>query len=345
MRSIARLGFLLLLPAVAGAPVWTTHGPGPSPVRILSLAVDSSANRTIYAGTGSIVGPSQTSIFKSENSGTTWFRLFVASDFPGITALVVDPSDSQIVYAGTGFCHFRIGCHGGLLRSGDGGSTWISASTAGGYVTALALDPNPPNTLYAATVQSFPQGPGVSLPTFAGLQSSDGGQTWTNIASLPAVWTNQFLFDDAQPGLIFIASSDGVSKSMDGGLTWMPSKNGLQNLGVLAICRGKDSALYAATSGGVYKSSDQGDFWFRTTLAVPASAIVGSREGLFAASPGNGVYASIDDGATWTPTNQGLTDLSISALAIEPGGILHAGTASGVFDLSNRNLTRVLGNR
>jgi photosystem II stability/assembly factor-like uncharacterized protein len=268
-----------------------------------------------------------------------------SSELEGITALAVDPSDPQVVYAGTGFCHFRLGCHGRLLRSGDEGSSWVQVS-APGYVTAVAVDPNPPHALYTNAAQSFPMGPTVSLETNTGLQSFDGGRSWTNIPGrFPPVRIAEFLFDAGKPGTILVGSPEGISRSVDGGQTWNAISNGLRNLAVRAVCLGNDSAFYAATSDGVYKSSDQGAFWSATGFASPAVAVVSNRHGLFVASPGTGVFESRDAGATWTATNEGLTDLSVRTLALEPQGTLHAGTDSGVFDLSLRNLPRVVGER
>jgi photosystem II stability/assembly factor-like uncharacterized protein len=81
--------------------------------------------------------------------------------------------------------------------------------------------------------------------------------------------------------------------------------------------------LYAGTDGaGVFRSDDGGSTWHSTELnggTIIALAIDSSRSGtLYAATPG-GLFKTADGGDSWRPINEGLLDLSVEALAIDPG--------------------------
>src|SRR5690606_38054095 len=86
---------------------------------------------------------------------------------PGLLSLTFAPSNPDIAYLG--------GAGTGLLRSTDGGRTWALAGLSGRSIWSLAVDPQDPQRLYAATDQA-----GTVRA------STDGGRTWSNL-SLPGV--------------------------------------------------------------------------------------------------------------------------------------------------------------
>jgi len=54
---------------------------------------------------------------------------------------------------------------------------------------------------------------------------------------------------------------------------------------------------------------------------------------LFAAGVSGGIWRSVDDGASWRPIGEGLTNLNVNALAIDPQtpDVMYAGTGEGYF--------------
>jgi hypothetical protein len=76
-----------------------------------------------------------------------------------IRALAIDPSDSQVIYAGT---------EGGWVsKSTNGGVSWTTASLGvGSQVTAVATDPSAPSTVYAATVPTISCRLSLAEPTW-----------------------------------------------------------------------------------------------------------------------------------------------------------------------------------
>ncbi len=115
---------------------------------VRSFGFDAKTPSTLYAGT-------YLSLYRSTDSGATWTMPTNVTggfgQFGTVNAIVVDPSNSRNVYAGT-----ANGDTYGFFRSTDGGTSWAN-SNAGlnlgpyGSVTGLAVDPSTSSTLFATT--------------------------------------------------------------------------------------------------------------------------------------------------------------------------------------------------
>ncbi len=147
---------------------WTLAVSAGKDVQLASaFAVAPSDSRTIYLS-------EMDDVSVSHDGGQTWTA---ASPVPSrVASLSVDPNDSSVVYAGTESL--------GLYKSVDGGNTWKAMSNGLGLdpgvrltVTAIAIDPDNSNRVYAAKgfwigtshAELFPQGVALSL---------DGGKSW-----------------------------------------------------------------------------------------------------------------------------------------------------------------------
>lgn len=99
------------------------------------------------------------------------------------------------------------------------------------------------------------------------------------------------------------------------------------------------AAIYAATTNGVFKSTDSGATWNLanaglTGISVFSLAIDPSNdETVYAGTFGNGVFKSTDGGQSWNAASSGLDDAIILSLAIDPGAphTIYAGTATSSF--------------
>jgi hypothetical protein len=136
-----------------------------------------------------------------------------------VQALVVDPLNPATLYAAAP--------GGGLFKSVNGGASWFPASNGipSQGVTALAIDPTTSTTLYAAAV-GFATFAGGSFPGGALFKSTGGAVTWTQLPVDP-------------------------TSLAPGGTDSAPPK-------AIAIDPQMSSTLYAASSGGVFKSTDGG---------------------------------------------------------------------------------------
>jgi uncharacterized protein (TIGR03437 family) len=257
------------------------------------------SNQTIY------VGAAQGGVWRSRDNGAIWTPL--TDDQPSLAmgAIAIDPTNPNIIYAGTGESHLSGDSYygAGLLKSADGGATWtriagpISTSEPRqpAFLNAafhtLVIDPTSPSTLYAATTFGLVSS-ATGATTFPPLgdrgiwKSTDGGMTWRNLnpPNLPVL--NQsgtdVLLDPRDSRRVFAAIWElGIYRSTAGGEpgAWEKLAGGLPGAGFdrIKLAAGpplapsNNATLYAAFAGadgnllGIYKSTDQGTTWTKVT--------------------------------------------------------------------------------
>ena len=146
--------------SIDGGASWThasnglarIDGAGSSHYNILALAMDPDDSNVLYAG-----GYRELSdggggrMFKSIDGGANWSDISVGIAGVDVRAIVVDPADSNTVYAGAG--GGSLADPSGVYRSTDGGLTWNSFSIGlpADAATALSLDPHNPARMFAGT--------------------------------------------------------------------------------------------------------------------------------------------------------------------------------------------------
>jgi photosystem II stability/assembly factor-like uncharacterized protein len=151
-----------------GGRSWRHLGP-PGVIYVQTLAVEPANPDVVYAG---VIGKTH-GLYKSADGGATWQRLDALDR--DVEAISLDPDDPSTVYVTSN------GSGGGVFASTDGGTTWQRETTGFGWrevgrwkrptmaMTALAIDPARPTTLYAATDQR-----GV-------FRSTDAGKSWHSL--------------------------------------------------------------------------------------------------------------------------------------------------------------------
>ncbi len=250
-----------------------------------------------------------------------------------VTALVMDPNNPAILYAGI---------HGGdIFKSTNGGESWrIVRTSPNPYsaVQALAIDPTNSSTLYCSR-----GGAGGEIS-----KSTDRGETWQILNNLIM---SALVVDPSNPNIVY-GAGHGVFKSTDGGLGWtdIGAQQGITSdtsLLVLALDPLNPNIVYAAgatpTHDVVFKSSNGGQSWTTSFLnddhaVVRSLAIDPTNPNIIYAATRSGVYKSTDGASTWTTFNSGLTYLAVNAIAIDPHNpaTLYAGVFGvGVFKSIN----------
>ncbi len=302
--------------ASAQGGAWATNGPEGAIVN--AIAVDPLTPRTVYAGTEGA------GVFKSIDAGGTWTP--ANNGLPGllIYAVAVDPQASTTLYATVS--------RSGVFKSVDGGDTWTDASAGippsiRSSVFCLAIDPQTPTTLYAGTNDG-----GV-------FKTIDGAGTWSHSPGVSPLTVASLAIDPQVPDTIYAGTDLNLWKSMDGGDTWIRTGFDRASVFSLAIDPITSSTIYARIRSfspqpglnGVYKSTDGGATW---TFIVPNGRALAidpeTPNTIYASAFDSGVFRSTDGGASWTELNDGLTNLSVASLAIDPAaGTLYAGTEGG----------------
>ena len=236
-------------------------------------------------GTGTHAFPHPYRVMKSTDGGANWADSSTGlppdmiSDLDctfdsveGVTPIVMDPSNSNILYIGTFAGASDAACNevttqvaSGVYKSINGGATWTLASTglptyAGSPAVldtlSLAIDAANPNTLWVSTVSNNFNIPGEIYKT------TNGGANWSvSNAGVNGPDVRALLADPSNPGTIYAASGGfgpaypgGVYKSTDGGANWMSISVGLPSFSATALTLDPvdPTVLYAGTSGGVY---------------------------------------------------------------------------------------------
>ncbi|HYG63955.1 MAG TPA: hypothetical protein VEL74_15375, partial [Thermoanaerobaculia bacterium] len=294
-----------------GGATWT---PTTLSQRAGALAVDPVAPGTVYAG-------AEQGLYKSLDGGATWALLSggaTGSAPRGALTLTIDPSRPATVYAGD---------YGGIWKSLDGGTTWAPAH--GGIepdnkteVVALAIDPSATSTLYASVrrMRDHYWGTGEIW------KSTNGGSAWVQVHSTSEL--NQFIHELALPPaspnrVLAGVETLAVLASGDGGQTWAPANRGLTSHVVwdLESSPFPDDTLLAATSLGLFRSTDRGAHWERVlTTRTPYLAAFHPRQaGVVYAGAIDGLYRSTDFGRNWTLlTATGAPLFTVGSFVIDP---------------------------
>jgi hypothetical protein len=282
----------------------------------LGITVDSGGNAYVAGYSYSLDYPTANELqganagaFRSTDGAAQWSRINkgLESSFNFI-AVAVDPSDSQIVYAGSG--------RKGVYRSTNGGDDWSVSSTGMTDLEAIALAvaASSPSTVYAATK--------------AGVEKSvDGGTTWSLAATGLPGYIQTVVADPTDADVVYANTIvGGVFKSTNGGDSWVPAQDGITDtVYQLAIDPANPQTLYAAGAGQVFKSTDGGASWFGYGAGIPPGVSIyalavdpSDASTVYAGTSGSGVFKSVDGGQTWASVTRGLPMGVITSLAIDP---------------------------
>ncbi len=238
--------------ATAAGGIWktTNHGTTFTPVfddyevsTIGDVTLAPSDPQTLYAGSGEPNNRQSASwgngVYRTRDGGKTWVHAGLAGT-QAIGRIAVHPTNPEVAYVAALGPLWGSGGERGLYKTTDGGRSWtntkaIDADT--GFVD-VAIDPQSPDTLYAASYQRRRQPFGYS----------GGG-----------------------PGA-------GLWKTIDGGASWkklakgLPTEGDLGRMG-LAVYRRDPKIVYVtvehAKEGGVYRSSDAGESFVKMSATNP----------------------------------------------------------------------------
>jgi photosystem II stability/assembly factor-like uncharacterized protein len=188
-----------------GGRTWSERMNGMTEVNfVVTLAVDSQRPNVLYAGTtgGVYRTTNATESWEKKTTGMVAFDAKMASMALGVNSIVVDPTNSDLVYAGT---------TKGLYTSTDQGEHWtkIEGSIADSYVSAIQFDPTNPSVLYMATSDRVQK-------------SEDSGATWQpKTTGLEATSIRSLQVSPHDPKTLYVGTNGGgLYRSTDAGDSW-----------------------------------------------------------------------------------------------------------------------------
>jgi photosystem II stability/assembly factor-like uncharacterized protein len=288
-------------------------------------------------------------VWKTTDAGRVWKPIFDDQPTGSIGAIVVAPSDANVVYVGSGEGLHRpdLSTGDGIYKSIDAGRTWEHLGLRDAQqIPNIAVDPTNANRLFVAAL-GHPYGPNEERGIY---RSTDGGKTFEKVLSKDEnTGGNDVDIDPSNPAIVYATmweerqgpwensvwagTNGGMFKSVDGGTTWKPLTNGLPVVvqANVAISPANSQRLYAAVAGyeqpgatsdrgaaGIYRSDDAGETWTRiTTDTRPAGRIGGGDLPMPIAHPKDPDVVIMASTVSWKSTDGGKTWSSFKGA---PGG-------------------------
>ncbi|HEY3130762.1 MAG TPA: glycosyl hydrolase [Acidobacteriota bacterium] len=257
---------------------WREIGPAAQGGRTVAFAVDPANKKVIYAATAT------GGLWKTINNGTTWTAVFSREKSVSLGDVAVDPSDSNIVWVGTGEPNNqRSSSYGdGVYKSVSGGRHWQHMGLEkSGHVGRIVVHPKDGNIVYVA-VPGLLWGPSAERGLF---KTADGGKTWDKVLYISNnTGVVDLVMDPRDANVLYAAAyqrrrhdytfvgggpESGIYKSVDAGKSWTKLTEGLPaedkgRIG-LAIAASNPDTVYAIVEarqrGGLYRSTDRGATW------------------------------------------------------------------------------------
>ncbi|MEI7741867.1 MAG: hypothetical protein WCJ29_05215 [bacterium] len=290
------------------------------------------------------VAPPTGGMFFSPDRGTSWQQITVQYTSDGILnwstsdvlMTVVDPSDSNAIYAGTR--------ENGLKYTYDSGKTWMSPKdVSAGAAQAVAVNPKDKCTIYVA-----------KLPEL--WKSEDCNRTYKRIFT-PEIGQDYFkaiLIDQSSPSTIYAITQGGsLFKSASGGVSWQSNHRFEDAVNSFVMDPFDSRIMLVGTAGsGIYRTVDAGVTW--ESLREKTKDLVGgnqvksivsakSTKGLYIAAIANGLIRSKDGGNTWevVKTLVNPPQMNIISLAVDPKNAeaIYYGTEAVFYRTANGGTT------
>ncbi len=342
--SLAGLHFRSIGPAVTGG-------------RVIDIAVNPKNTSEYFVASG------HGSLWKTVNNGTTFSPAFEGQGSFAMGAVKIDPSNNNIVWAGTGENNNQnnVIYGDGIYKSEDGGKSWKNMGLQNSeHIGGIAIDPNNSNVVYVAAYGALRNSGGDR-----GIYKTiDGGKNWRRVLFI-SEYTGCFeihmdprnssaLFAVAhqrmRKGYTGVGGGDesAVYRTTDSGATWQKAMKGLPSEMVgrigLAISPANPDIVYALVQAkegsGFYKSTDRGASWNKQSAFNPAYPFYMQK---IYADPKdeNKIYSmdlliqvSADGGKTFSALGEKYKHVDNHVLWIDPSNTRHliSGNDGGVYE-------------
>lgn len=353
-------------PLSSTSGTWTNLGPISLPSnnsgqpngigRVNDVAFHPTNSNIIFAGSPS------GGLWKTTNGGTSWTSLTDNLPTLGVSSIVIDTTNTNIMYLGTGDRDAGDAPGLGVYKSTDGGTTW-NASTAGigsRLVSEIIMNGTNHSVLIAAASN------GLYKSTNAGatwIKKTSGTINFKDIAYKPNNY-NIVYATSTYPNVAFY-------RSMNGGDTWSQISTGITSVGnrmVIGVSNAATNTVYLVTGNGsglvaVYKSTNGGSSF--ATMATSPNILGRNATGsdnasqswydlTVAVDPSNASTLYVGGINTWKSTNSGtswalnshwvgtnapVVHADIHMLKFSPSGTLYNTNDGGLYKTTNGGST------
>jgi photosystem II stability/assembly factor-like uncharacterized protein len=270
-------------------------GPAVMGGRIDDFAVDPQNPEMFYVATAS------GGLFKTTSGGVTYTPVFDNEATSSIGDVTLAPSNSDVVWVGTGEANNRQSSSwgNGVYRSTDAGKTWTHCGLANTHhIARIVVHPTNPDIAYVAALGRL-WGASEDRGVY---KTTDGGKTWAKVLYIsPDTGVTDIVLDPKSPETLYAASytrrrtpfgfsgegqndETGIHKSTDGGNNWERVDTGLPEgkLGRIGLAISvKNPQVLMATvetvnppgvngnGGSVYRTENGGKNWEKRAEVNP----------------------------------------------------------------------------
>ena len=258
------------------------------------------------------IGARNGGVWKTTNNGTTFEQVFEKT--ASIGSLAISPSNSQVVWVGTGDASCTRSAYpgDGVYRSTDGGATWQHTGLEDSHhIARIVIHPTNPDIVYVAAMGHL-----FSTNEERGVfKTVDGGRSWRKVLYVDdKTGAIDLVLNPREPNILYAATYECMR------FPWRLRDGG----------RGS----------GIYKTTDNGDSWKRLEGGLPGGiigrigidihrqnpaivyAVVDNRNNSSATDQANGgppspgerlvgdeVYRTDDGGTNWRKVNSARDDV------------------------------------
>ncbi len=255
--------------SVDAGKTWTSSGLKSSR-HIPRIAIDPNDHDIVYAGVlGNIYKPTEErGIYKSTDGGKTWKKKLFANANAGVVDLLIDPTNSRILYAST----WRVqrtpyslssgGEGSALWKSTDKGETWTEISTNKGFpkgtLGIMGVTVSPLNNQRVWAMVENKEDGGL-------YRSDDGGHTWNLVNSerklRQRAWYYTRVYADTKDVDKVYVLNVRYHKSTDGGKTFDTYNAPHGDHHDLWIAPNDPNRMIIGDDGGAQVTYDGGETW------------------------------------------------------------------------------------
>ena len=236
---------------------------------ISKILVDPRDSRTVFVASQGPLWSSggQRGLFKTVDGGETWAPVLTKGEWTGVTDVVMEPTDPDVLYAATHQRHRTVwalvngGPESGIHKSTDGGETWVELKKglpgADKGKMSLAVSPQHSGIVYA-TIELAGREGGI-------WRSENAGASWKKMSDYTSGGTGphyyQEIYADPHRFDVLYHANVRLGRTMDGGKTFesveRPNKH-VDNHAV-AFHPTDPDFLLVGCDGGLYRSWDFGE--------------------------------------------------------------------------------------
>jgi photosystem II stability/assembly factor-like uncharacterized protein len=243
------------------------------------ISIDPNDHNIVYAGVlGDIYKSTEDrGLYKSINGGESWKKILFSNKDSGIVDLIIDPTNSRIIYASTWnvkrtpYSLSSGGDGSALWKSVDSGKTWKEISLNLGFpdstlgIIGVTVSPANNNKVWAI-VENKDKG-GLYL-------SNDGGESWGIVNSerklRQRAWYYTRVYADSQDENLVYVLNVRYHKSVDGGKNFKTYNAPHGDHHDLWISPENPKRMIIGDDGGAQVSFDGGENW-STYMNQPTS--------------------------------------------------------------------------